>query len=251
MSELLQQLTDGMPRIAILIDPEKNTDATLFRQQVQRLVSAKPDLFLVGGSTATREQTENCIALLSQATKIPIVLFPGSSEQFSKKADGLLFLTLLSSRNPKYLIEEQINSATEVAASGIETISTGYILIDGGTSTSTIRVTNSSPLNQKELPLIHKTALAGTLMGHKAIYLDAGSGAVKPVSEEIIHSISRVTKLLIVGGGIRSNEAIRCAHQAGAHLVVIGNHLESEPGFAQEIARYQNKRKTLKNELLP
>jgi putative glycerol-1-phosphate prenyltransferase len=239
MNPLFNLLTDDKPRIAILIDPEKNTDVSLFEHHVRVLMSAKPDFFFVGGSTATRQQTENCIRALRLWTRIPVILFPGSSEQFSKNADAILFLSLLSSRNPKYLIEEQINSAYEVFSSGIESISTSYILLDGGTNTSTIRVTESSPIDQSSLTLIHKTALAGTLMGHKALYLDAGSGAAKPVSEEIIRLISRVTELLIVGGGIKTPEAISRAHDAGANIVVIGNHLESEPDFAKEIAAYQ------------
>ncbi|MFM2037811.1 MAG: hypothetical protein RL432_750 [Bacteroidota bacterium] len=242
MSNLFRLLTDGKSRIAILIDPEKNTDVLLFKQQIQHLASANPDLFLVGGSTATRRQTESCIDVLRQSTQLPITLFPGSSEQFSKNADALLFLTLLTSRNPKYLIEEQIKSAIEVVDSGIETISTGYLLIDGGTVTSTLRITESAPIAQDALSLIHQTALAGSLIGHQAMYLDAGSGASKPISEEIIRRISNVTKLLIIGGGIRSIEAIELAHKAGANLVVIGNHLESSPDFAKEIAAYQKKR---------
>ena len=242
MSNLFRLLTDGQSRIAILIDPEKNTDVLLFKQQIQHLASANPDLFLVGGSTATRRQTESCIDVLRQSTQLPITLFPGSSEQFSKNADALLFLTLLTSRNPKYLIEEQIKSAIEVVDSGIETISTGYLLIDGGTVTSTLRITESAPIAQDALSLIHQTVLAGSLIGHQAMYLDAGSGASKPISEEIIRRISNVTKLLIIGGGIRSIEAIELAHKAGANLVVIGNHLESSPDFAKEIAAYQKKR---------
>lgn len=241
MSELFKQLSDGMPRIAILIDPEKNTDVSLFKQQVQRLVSAKPDLFFIGGSTATRQQTENCIEILRRETQLPVILFPGGAEQFSKKADAILFLSLLSSRNPKYLIEEQIKSAEEVYSSRIENIPTGYILLDGGTSTSTLQVTESSPIDQRSLPLIQHTAMAAALMGHKALYLDAGSGAINPVSKEIISLVSKVTKLLIVGGGLRSIEAIQQAHNAGANLVVIGNHLEAESAFVHEIAKYQKR----------
>jgi putative glycerol-1-phosphate prenyltransferase len=242
MSELFQELVDGKGRVAILIDPEKNTNKTAFKSHIQTLISAKPDLFFVGGSTGNRAQTENCVSCLKAETQIPVVLFPGNSEQFSAKANAILFLSLLTSRNPKYIIEEQIKSAAEVYLSGIQTIPTGYILIDGGTHTSTLQVTQSTPIAQESLKAIVDTALAGTLMGHKALYIDAGSGATTPISEEIIRTIAPLTQLLIIGGGLRNIAAIKKAHLAGAKVVVIGNQLEKDASFAKEIATYQEQR---------
>lgn len=239
MGKLFSHLSEGTPRLGILIDPEKNTNTRDFNHDVKRLIFAQPDIFLVGGSSATRAQTVLCVEVLKKQTQIPVVLFPGSADQFSKKADAMLFLSLISSRNPQYLIEEQIKSAEEVYHSGIETIPTGYLLLDGGTTTSTSRVTKTAPVDQKMLKLIENTALAGTLMGHLSIYLDAGSGALNPVSEEVIALISPLTKLLIVGGGLRNIEAVKKIHLAGANLVVIGNQLEKDPDFVKKIAAYQ------------
>lgn len=232
---------NGKPKIAILIDPEKNTDAPTFRARLENYIAGCPDLFLIGGSTATRRQTEQCIERIQMVSSLPLVLFPGSSDQISSNANGILYLTFISSRNPKYLIEEQIKSAKEIYKSGIDCISTGYILIDGGTRTSTARVTQSTPISQKDISHIYSTALAGCLMGHSAIYLDAGSGATLPISEAIITEIAAIAKLLIVGGGIRTVSSIQKAHAAGAKIVVIGNYLEENPSFAQEIAAYQQK----------
>lgn len=239
MNNTFNHLINGKPKIAILIDPEKNTDAPAFSARLQNYIAGCPDLFLIGGSTATRHQTEQCIERIKKVSNLPIVLFPGSSEQFSSNAHGVLYLNFISSRNPKYLIEEQINSAEEIYTSGIDCISTGYLLIDGGTRTSTARVTQSTPMSQQDVSYIYSTALAGCLMGHSAIYLDAGSGATHPVSEAIITEIAAIAKLLIVGGGIRTVPSIQKAHAAGAKIVVIGNHLEENPSFAQEIAAYQ------------
>ena len=242
MGNLYSLFTDGQRRIAILIDPDKEIVASSFSNRLNALMDAAPDVFFVGGSTGTREQTTHCISMIREKTNIPTVLFPGNSEQFTDQADALLLLSLISGRNPKYLIEEQVKSAREIHRSRMEVISTGYILVDGGTATSTSRISATQPIDPSSSNLIIDTALAGTLMGHSCIYLDAGSGAKNPVSAKLIASIASFTSLLIVGGGLRNLEAIRQAHDAGANLVVIGNALEQDASLIPALKAYQENR---------
>ncbi len=214
--------------LALLLDPEKaNLDA------LQITESCHPDYIFVGGSTGG-DTTDFILNLKSkiihQKSKIPIVLFPGNAEQFSKEADAILFLALLSGRNPEYLVDQQIRSARTIYDSSVEVIPTAYILIDGGVETSTMRVTNTKPLNPADIDTIVDTCIAAELMGKKAVYLEAGSGARTPVSPDIIRDVrNKVSVPLIVGGGIHSPEAMNAAYDAGADIVVIGNHFESHP----------------------
>ena len=214
--------------LALLLDPEKaNLDALPITE------SCHPDYIFVGGSTGG-DTTDFILNLKSkiknQKSKIPIVLFPGNAEQFSKEADAILFLSLLSGRNPEYLVDQQIKSARTIHDSSVEVIPTAYILIDGGVETSTMRVTNTKPLNPADIDTIVDTCIAAELMGKKAVYLEAGSGAKTPVSPDIIRDVrNKVSVALIVGGGIHSPEAMNAAYDAGADIVVIGNHFESHP----------------------
>ena len=214
--------------LALLLDPEKaNLDSLPITE------SCHPDYIFVGGSTGG-DTTDFILNLKSkiknQKSKIPIVLFPGNAEQFSKEADAILFLSLLSGRNPEYLVDQQIRSARTIHDSSVEVIPTAYILIDGGVETSTMRVTNTKPLNPADIDTIVDTCIAAELMGKKAVYLEAGSGAKTPVSPDIIRDVrNKVSVPLIVGGGIHSPEAMNAAYDAGADIVVIGNHFESHP----------------------
>ena len=215
-------------KLAILLDPEKaNLDALFFTVEVH------PDYIFVGGSTGG-DTTEFVKALRGKMKedgwKIPIVLFPGNSSQFTPEADGILFLSLLSGNNPEYLVNQQIKSARAIRDSHMDFVPTAYILIDGGVETSTMRVTNTKPLDPKDVHMIVDTCIAAELMGKKAIYLEAGSGAVNPVSPDIIKAVRKATSVtLIVGGGIRTPETMHAAYEAGADIVVIGNHFEAHP----------------------
>ncbi len=219
--------------LALLLDPEKaNLDALPITE------SCHPDYIFVGGSTGG-DTTDFILNLkskiINQKSKIPIVLFPGNAEQFSKEADAILFLSLLSGRNPEYLVDQQIKSARTIYESSVEVIPTAYILIDGGVETSTMRVTNTKPLNPADIDTIVDTCIAAELMGKKAVYLEAGSGAKTPVSPDIIRAVrNKVSVPLIVGGGIHSPEAMNAAYDAGADIVVIGNHFESHPEELQK-----------------
>lgn len=215
-------------KLAILLDPEKaNLDALPIN------AACLPDYFFVGGSTGG-DTTEFVKQLKSKISgiqsSVPVILFPGDSSQFTPEADGILFLSLLSGRNPEYLVDQQISSARRIHDSHMDFVPTAYILIDGGVETSTMRVTGTRPLNPSDLTTIVDTCIAAEMMGKKAIYLEAGSGALNPVPTDIIKAVRAVTSVtLIVGGGIRTPEAMRAAHNAGADIVVIGNHFEDHP----------------------
>ena len=220
-------------KLAILLDPEKaNLEALSFTSDCH------PDYIFVGGSTGG-DTTEFVRALKEKLansqqptanSQIPIVLFPGNSSQFSPKADAILYLSLLSGNNPEYLVGQQVKSARMIRESGIHFVPTAYILIDGGVETSTMKVTGTKPLDSKDINTIVDTCIAAEMMGKKAIYLEAGSGAIHPVSPDIICAVRKVTSCtLIVGGGIRTPEAMNAAYNAGADIVVIGNHFEDHP----------------------
>lgn len=215
-------------KLAILLDPEKaNLNALSFSFECH------PDYIFVGGSTGG-DTTEFVRNLKSQITnhklQIPIVLFPGNSSQFTPEADAVLFLSLLSGNNPEYIVGQQIKSARAIYESHVDFVPTAYILIDGGVETSTMRVTGTKPLDPSDLQTIIDTCIAAELMGKKVIYLEAGSGAITPVSTDIIKAVRAHTSLtLIVGGGIRTPEAMNAAYDAGADIVVIGNHFEDHP----------------------
>ena len=221
-------------QLAILLDPEKaNLDMLPISD------SCHPDYLFVGGSTGG-DTTEFVKRLRVKSeelrVKIPIILFPGNSSQFTPEADGILFLSLLSGNNPEYLVNQQIKSARRIYESHMDFVPTAYVLIDGGVETSTMRVTQTKPLDPADVDTIVDTCIAAQMMGKKAIYLEAGSGAITPVSTEIIKAVRAHTSIkLIVGGGIRTPEAMQAAYDAGADIVVIGNHFEEHP---EELARF-------------
>lgn len=223
-------------KLAILLDPEKaNLDALSFTSDCH------PDYIFVGGSTGgdTTEFIQNLKFKISNLqSPIPVVLFPGNASQFSPKADAILYLSLLSGNNPEYLVGQQVKSARMIRESGINFVPTAYILIDGGVETSTMKVTGTKPINPSNLQTIIDTCIAAEMMGKKAIYLEAGSGAIHPVSPDIISAVRKVTSCtLIVGGGIRTPEAMNAAYNAGADIVVIGNHFEDHPEALKDFCR--------------
>jgi len=169
---------------------------------------------------------------------LPVVLFPGDVSQISQKADGILFLSLLSGRNPEYLIEQQIKSVPFLKDSSLEILPTGYILIDGQKNTATQKVSNTKPISQENTELILNTALAGEFSGKKLIYLEAGSGAKIPVDTNIINVVNNNLSIpLIVGGGIRSKKQLEIAFNAGADLVVIGTAFEKDEAFFNQLKK--------------
>lgn len=220
--------------LALLLDPEK---ADLTRLNLTDEVH--PDYIFVGGSTGG-DTTDFIRALkarmASLRSPVPVVLFPGNSSQFSPEADAVLFLSLLSGNNPEYLVGQQIKSARVIRDSRLDFVPTAYVLIDGGVETSTMRVTGTKPLPADDINTIVNICIAAELMGKQLIYLEAGSGAKNPVSADIIRAVrAQVSIPLIVGGGIRTPEALQAAYGAGASIVVIGNHFEDHP---EELANF-------------
>ena len=229
--------------LAVLLDPEKADLARLsFTDECH------PDYLFVGGSTGgdPTDFVKNLKSVISNLqSKIPIILFPGNSSQFTPEADGILFLSLLSGRNPEFLVNQQVKAARAIRDSQTDFVPTAYILIDGGVETSTMRVSQTKPLDPADIDTIVDTCIAAELMGKKAIYLEAGSGAIHPVSSQIIKAVREKTSVtLIVGGGIRTPEAMQTAYKAGADVVVIGNHFETHP---EDLARFCHKNQNTPN----
>jgi len=224
-SALLKSIEAEKPLFAILFDPEELSEA-LLTQQLSKLPKFTTHI-LVGGSTATQAQTQVAVNLIKQKTSLPVLLFPGDYRQITAAADGILFLSLLSGENPEYLIRQQIQSVRKLRASALEIIPTGYILIDGGKQTTVERVSQTQAIPQELVQRIVDTALAGEYSGKKLIYLEAGSGALNPVSVEIIQAVKDAISIpLIVGGGIRSQSKLEAVYAAGADLIVVGTAFE-------------------------
>ena len=237
-SDQILQLLSGRKKIAVLIDPEKSQDSKALDRLIEKSEFAGIHFFFIGGSTVKRSDFERTTAYLKVRSSIPLVIFPGSSQQISELADGILYLSLLSGRNPDYLIGHHIQSAAELFEMDIEVIPTAYILIDGDSHSSVAYVSQTTPIPRDQISIVKNTAMAGILQGKKLIYLDAGSGAKISVPENVVRSVSKLGIPLIVGGGIRDINAIRDLHDAGANLIVIGNKLEEDTDLLLDIHSY-------------
>ena len=241
-SNLLAKLANTHKGIAVLIDPEKAGNREQFNQQLAAIKLIDPAFIFVGGSTVSTTEMNSVIERVKASTDIPLIIFPGGLSQINTEADGILFLSLISGRNPRYLIGAHVEAAAQLFDAPVEVISTGYILVDGGITSSVARVSETAPIPQHEVKLISSTAKAGILLGMHCLYVDAGSGAITPVSTEIINALSGLGCPLIIGGGLRTITSIKKAHEAGATLVVIGNKLEEDPSFMKELAHYNRKK---------
>ncbi len=218
--------------IAVLIDPEKTTvdQVKFIAQKIERIECIS--FAFLGGSYIADQSTDRWIETFKLFCSKPLVLFPGDDSQLSDKADALLLLNLISGRNPRYLIEKHIGAAQKIKSLKIETISTSYILIDGHTCSSVQYFTQTTPIPSHLDAVVANTALAGELIGHKLIYLEAGSGALMPVSTQSIKKVREsCVNPIIVGGGIKTTDQILDHFKAGASVVVIGNHIEKNPDF--------------------
>lgn len=230
-NNILEAKKNKQQLLAILIDPDKASIDLIKELSLKINLSPATHIF-IGGSIVENNTIDDLILELKKNCSLPILIFPGHPSQISHKADGLLFLSLLSGRNPEYLIEHHINSIDILQNSTLEIIPTGYILIDGGKETAVQRVSKTSPIERDNIDLAYKTAKAGEYLGKKLIYLEAGSGANYSVPEEIIKKVTQNISIpVIVGGGIRSKEEINNAYLAGANLVVIGTAFENNPNF--------------------
>lgn len=229
------QIVSGQKPLAILIDPDKMEVKELpaFLHQVHQSVATH--IFL-GGSTDETSKTDSLAKAIKVQSQLPLILFPGDISQLTEHADALLFLSLISGDNPEYLIKKQVKAVSKLKDSNLEIIPTGYLLIENGKVTSVEKVTDTKPMSRNNIQLIVDTAKAGELLGMKLIYLEAGSGALHPVSVEIIRAVKSELKVpLIVGGGIKTTEQLDAAYNAGADMVVIGTAFEENETFIDEL----------------
>jgi phosphoglycerol geranylgeranyltransferase len=221
---------------AVLIDPDKLNETTLM-DTIQLAVKAKVDYIFVGGSLVVTDTLDTMVETIKKNCIIPVVLFPGSPDQITPKADALLYLSLISGRNPELLIGQHVVSAPFVKQSGLEIIPVGYMLIDGGSPTTVSYISNTHPIPSNKKDIAVCTAMAGEMLGLKLIYMDAGSGAKTPISTEMIQYVSKHIKVpLVIGGGITSAEKAKENCMAGADIIVVGNAVEKDPSLIEAIA---------------
>ena len=244
-TSLVQKKEAGKKSFALLVDPDK-ADHNSVMEILELSSAAKVDYFLVGGSLVVSGFLNTCVQLIKQHSSVPVILFPGSPSQLTHHADALLYLSLISGRNPELLIGQHVVSAPAVKQSGLEIMSTGYMVIDGGAPTTVSYISNASPLPADKTEIAVCTAMAGEMLGMKLIYMDAGSGAKKAISENMIHSVAQnISVPLIVGGGITDPEKAYLNCKAGADVVVVGNAIEKDPALIKEMAAAVHQSETI------
>ena len=233
--DIQRAIIAGEKLLAVLIDPDKMAleKAEGFIKKVNNSITTH---IFVGGSIVERNATHNLVSEIKRFTDLPVILFPGDVTQITKNADAILFLSLISGRNPEYLIGKHVEAVAKLKDTELEVIPTGYILVENGKESAVQRVTNTNPMLEKESQKIVDTAKAGELLGMKLMYLEAGSGAINPVNSKVISSVkNKINIPLIVGGGIRTNNQLQNAYDSGADVVVIGTALEIDESFLNEI----------------
>lgn len=233
---LLHKKTRGEKSFAVLIDPDK-VDAGSIEELMILVNNAKVDYLLVGGSLVISNRLDEVVQQIKKNSDIPVILFPGSPSQITPFADALLYLSLISGRNPELLIGQHVISAAAVKQSGLEIMSTGYMVIDGGAPTTVSYISNAAPIPADKNEIAMCTAMAGEMLGMKLIYMDAGSGAKRAISESMIESVSKVIEApLVIGGGIKDPEKAYLNCKAGADVIVIGNAIEKDPSLIKEMS---------------
>lgn len=236
LNHIIKNKQSGNKLLAILLDPDKLSRDQL-PESLTKISGHKVNYIFVGGSAVSNGITDLFVKRIKELTQIPIVLFPGDFSQLTNHADSVLFLSLLSGRNPEYLVDQQIKSVKFLKESNIEIIPTGYVLIDGDVVSSVQKVSNTKPIPQENMDEIVNTSLAGQFLGKQIIYLEAGSGAKKSIDTKIIRQVSKsITIPLIVGGGIRTKLQLENAYKNGADIVVIGTAFEHNNNFLTELS---------------
>ncbi len=226
----------GSKKFIVLIDPDKVRLGNM--DKILHLASqAKVDYFFIGGSLVVNNMLDHCLETIKKSCDIPMILFPGNSFQLSYRADGILFLSLISGRNAELLIGKHVITAPYLKVSPLEILPTGYMLIDGGVPTTVSYMSNTQPIPSSKDDVALCTAMAGEMLGLKLMYMDAGSGAKNPVSESMIDLVSGGLSIpLIVGGGIRTPEKAFANAKAGANAIVVGNAIEKDPNLIIEMS---------------
>jgi phosphoglycerol geranylgeranyltransferase len=233
---LVEKKKQQQKSFAVLIDPDK-VNAQKIDELCTLAVDARVDYLLVGGSLVISNHLDEVVQRIKKNCNLPVILFPGTPSQVSRYADGLLYLSLISGRNPELLIGQHVISAPFVKKSGLEIMATGYIVVDGGAPTTVSYISNATPVPADKNEIAMCTAMAAEMLGMKLIYMDAGSGAKRPVNEEMISVVSKQIEIpLIVGGGIKDPEKAYRNCKAGADLIVIGNAIEKDASLIKEMS---------------
>jgi phosphoglycerol geranylgeranyltransferase len=236
LEAIAHKRTGGKKQLAVLLDPDKLVSEEIIAKTIGIVNASGVDLIFYGGSLISGGNYENCLKRVKELTNIPVILFPGSAMQVSARADAILFLSLLSGRNPEFLIGQQVLAAPALKASGIEVISTGYLLIDSGRPTTASYVSNTQPIPHNKPEIAATTALAGEMLGMKLIYLDGGSGAEYAITNAMIKAVRQQINIpLIVGGGINTPEEMTERFNAGADIVVVGTAAEKDPFILRDM----------------
>src|SRR3954470_24582538 len=233
---LLQHKHKGQKSFAVLIDPDKVTVEKI-DELTALAIEAKVDYLLVGGSLVVTNRLDEVVQQIKKNCDIPVILFPGSPSQITPYADALLYLSLISGRNAELLIGQHVISAPFVKQSGLEIMSTGYMVVDGGAPTTVSYISNASPIPADKNEIAMCTAMAGEMLGMKLIYMDAGSGAKRPITEGMIEKVAKHIEVpLIIGGGIADPEKAYLNCKAGADIIVVGNAIEKDISLIKEIS---------------
>ncbi|MEA2042922.1 MAG: geranylgeranylglyceryl/heptaprenylglyceryl phosphate synthase [Bacteroidota bacterium] len=222
--------------LAVLIDPEKESIAQI-KIRAKQIQEAGADFIFIGGSL-TSDDTDQKAAAIKEVSSLPLISFPGNILQITDHADALLLLSLISGRNPELLIGQHVTAAPLLKRKHFEIISVGYMLIDGGQSSSVQYISNTNPIPADKPDIAAATAYAGEMLGLKLIYLEAGSGAKQTVSSEVISAVKKNIRIpLITGGGIKTKETLKSVCSAGADVVVVGNLFETKPLLMKEFSQ--------------
>lgn len=237
LETLREKYARGKKSIAVLVDPDKVDDPAKLLHLINLASENCVDFFFVGGSLVTTTNLSEVVRQIKANVTIPVVLFPGNTMQIEPTADALLFLSLISGRNPELLIGQHVMAAPILRNTSLEVIPTGYILVNSGKITSVAYISNTTPIPDDKYSLAASTALAGVMLGLQLIYMDAGSGAEKEISAKMITSVRKTINVpLIVGGGINTARKAITALEAGADMIVIGNALEKDPDLLTEVS---------------
>ena len=237
LSTLQQRSRGGKKSIAVLVDPDKAEDPSRLLHLINLASENCVDYFFVGGSLVTSTNLSEVVKRIKENVTIPVVLFPGNAIQVDASADAILFLSLISGRNPELLIGQHVVAGPILRNTRLEVIPTGYMLINSGKITSVAYISNTMPIPDDKYSLAASTAMAGQMLGLQSIYIDAGSGAEKEISPRMIAAVRKsISVPLIVGGGINSAQKAISALEAGADMIVVGNALEKEPDLLTEVS---------------
>lgn len=247
---ILNNTKNGVKMFGVLIDPDKQNVRELIKT-INICNEADIDFFFVGGSIITKGDMNKTTRLIKENTTKPIIIFPGNPDQISDYADAILFLSLISGRNPELLIGHQVTAAPLIKNTNLEVIPTGYLLVDCGTTTTAIYVSDTNPIPHSNAEIAANTALAGEYLGLKLTYIDGGSGAKKCISKEMIQTTkARISGPLIIGGGIRTPESAQEIYKAGADIIIIGNGAEKNQSLIKDVAAMKTAFNSLKESSL-